>query len=227
MHSRVLGILRRFKSWAALALASVALVSCGDNELSEYPEDDEMAVLDPWHMWGNTQIFEVPQTMTAVPSVVGGQLIKVAYGRPETWSFFFAARLVETINDADDGNCTVDFIVTQGIGRSHLTITPFESFSFAWTWTPLTPFPAGKTKYSTSAVAPDRDDSAVTSIPNAITELVAQDIQVQVQLRHGGADFINNILKVEVSAFVAPKAHIRPEWFERTGIFRGKEDNGS
>lgn len=226
MYSGVLGRLTRLQVLAVLAVLSIALSSCGD---SEYPEgDDDMSSnLDPWHMWGNTQVFEVPQTTTDIPSIVGGQLIKVAYGRPETWSFFFAARLVETLNVSDDGNCVVDFIVTQGIGRSHLTITPFESFLFAWTWTSGTPFPAGKTKYSTSAVAPDRDDSAVTSIPNPISELVAQDIQVQVQLHHGGADYYNNILKVEVSAFVAPKAHIRPEWFERTGIFRGNEDNGS
>lgn len=225
MHTRIVGGLRKALVLAALASASVALSSCGDSEY--YPEgDDDMSNLDPWHMWGNTQIYEVPQTMTGVASVVGGQLVKVAYGRPETWSFFFAARLVETLNVADSGVAVVNFDVTQGVGRSHVTIEKFESFRFEWPGTP-TAFPAGKTKYSTSVVAPDRDDSSITSIPVDINELVAQDIQIKVGIFTGGLDYLNNVLKIEVSAFIAPKTHIRPEWFERIGKFRGGEDHGS
>lgn len=225
MYSGVLGVLRRFKSWAALALASVALVSCGDNE--NYDDENDMSNLDPWRMWGNTQTFDVLQTTTAVPSIFGGQLVKVAYGRPETWSFFFAARLIETLNVADSGVAVVNFDVTQGVGRSHITIKNFESFRFEWPGDPPSPFPSGKTKYSTSVVAPDRDDSSTTSVPVDISELVAQDIQISVGIFTGGLDYFNNVLKIEVSAFIAPKAHIRPEWFKRIGEFRGNEDNGS
>jgi hypothetical protein len=228
MYPGILGRLTRSLFLAVLAVASIALSSCGDSEYysEENEGNDEMANLDPWRMWGNTQTFEVPQTMTGVASVVSGQLVKVAYGRPETWSFFFSARLVETLNVADSGVAVVNFDVTQGVGRSHLTIQNFESFRFEWPGTP-TAFPAGKTKYSTSVVAPDRDDSSTTSIPVDIDQLVAQDIQIQVGIYTGGLDYLNNVLKIEVSAFIAPKTHIRPEWFERIGKFRGGEDNGS
>lgn len=222
MHSGIVGSLSRSVFLAMLAVASVALISCGNDD-DDYFEED-MSNLDPWHMWGNTQTFEVPQGWVGgPPTIVSGQLVKVAYARPETWSFFFAARLVETVNVSDSGSASIRFNVTQGVGRSHITIENFETYIFSWVGGL---FPAGETKYSTSVVAPDRDDTATTSIPVDIAELVAQDIQISVSLYTGGFDLPNNILKVEVSAFIAPKTHIRPEWFERIAKFRGHEENG-
>lgn len=186
-------------------------------------KDVEMSEVEPWKMWGNTQVLNVPQTTSLTSTQQTGQLINVRYARPETWSFFFMAKLIQTAHPDDDGTLQLQFNVTQGVGRSHATIDNFVLFRFEWT---AGNFTTANPKFCSSAIAPARDDRSPTDFPDEIRELVAQDVQINVSASTSGVTYTDNVVTVEVSAFVSPKTHIRPEWFERIGKFRAGENKG-
>ena len=186
-----------------------------------------MSQMDPWMMWGNTQIIEIQQTTTATPSIAGGQLVNVRYARPESWNFFFHAKLISTIRD-DYGLTVCNFNVTQGVGRSHVTINAFETFKFEWSNLATFNNIVNNPKYSSTVKAPNRNDQLIATpdLPLQIDTLVAQDIQINVACYTGGLDLTGNVVKIEVSALITPKTHLRPEWFERIGKFRAGENKG-
>lgn len=124
---------------------------------------------DPWHLWGNSQTFQVPVVSSAAAQRIAttGQLIKVAYGRPETWHWLLAARLVEGPNSpAAQTQLEVSFDLTVGIGRSAVQLSSlqgnatnqrraFETFFFQWG--PVSAnFPRDAQLYSTQVLAPNR-----------------------------------------------------------------------
>ena len=188
-----------------------------------------MSEMEPWRMWGNTMMVELVQTVIgANPPVFSGQLVNVRYARPESWNFFFHAKLISTITD-DATGVDVKFNVTQGIGRSHVTILGFEHFTFAWGTLLEFPVVSAFPAYSTSVKAPNRNiryTPITDNLPDEINAIVAQDIQINVAAFTSGTDLLGNVVKLEVSAFIAPKTHIRPEWFERIGKFRAGENKG-
>jgi hypothetical protein len=82
-------------------------------------------------MWGNSQLVET--SMSVVPILKStSQLARIAYGRPETWNFFFIVNLVDNNMPAEPGFLTIDYNLTIGIGRAQNTIKSFEQFEFYW-----------------------------------------------------------------------------------------------
>lgn len=166
----------------------------------------------PWHLWGGSQ------TITANFASVNDraatqQIVKVSYRRPETWHWMFVARLISGPPGPfpGPGNSIVDilFNLTVGVGRTSVQLGAFEAFTMIWPGVP----PVGtEILYSTQVLARNRIDSNdPTRIkPNVIDQIVASDIQLD-------ATVVNNFgpepAVVEVSAFFAPKTHIRPDWF--------------
>lgn len=183
-----------------------------------------MSEIEPWRMWGNSQTFT--SKMSVVPIIQNTQqLVRIAYGRPETWNFFFAVELLDNNVPGDPGILTVQYDLTIGIGRAQNTIKSFETLEFYWAlgdW----PLKQGTSKYSASVQPPIRKDLVATSFPDEITDFVAQDIQLKAVVTLTGGPNINNEVTSTVSAYFAPAAHIRPEWFERVGRFRAGENKG-
>ena len=208
--------------WPRLpVLLALLLVACGDGE------DEDMVARKgppPWHLWGDTKTVSVPMSLLTIDYATQ-QLAKVSYGRPETWDFMFAARIVNIQPAIGAGQVDVYFDVTIGVGRSHLEMPGFEHFIWQWT---VAPDPLNVVKYSAEVYGPDRTDIAIppaTTIPaNVISEITAQDIQVQARASFTGPPG-GFVATVEVTSFWAPRSHIRPEWWK--GEFPGGEDNGT
>ena len=165
--------------------------------------------------------------MSVVPIVKStSQLVRIAYARPETWNFFFIVNLVENNMPGEPGFLTIDYNLTIGIGRAQNTVKSFEQFEFYWTPGGFASI-QGTDKYSATVQPPLRRDTVATSFPDEITDFVAQDIQLNADVVLTGGANINNKVKATVSAYFAPAAHIRPEWFSRVARFRAGEENGS
>lgn len=194
----------------------------------------------PWHMWGNK--VELVSTVTSGTTIspANAQLLKVAYGRPETWSFWFGARIVQA--SALSTGCTIQALVdvTPGVGRTvfqteqpasmGLGAVPGRAFSkFVWDVPagPGTDLLALPKKWSTRGVTPLTDDRDATSF-QFVDWIAAQDLQVGVTLLLTTIDQEITV-RVEVTGLVAPRTHLRPEWFgeDPTRQFRGGENNGS
>jgi hypothetical protein len=185
----------------------------------------------PWLMWGNKQTMKIP-LIIGNAQTSGSQLLKIAYGRPESWRFLFMARVIAQplANPADHPvtELIVDFNVDTGIGRAtaNLDRLPastnqpgFERYIFAGN--PIVPTNANAFKWSTSVPGPNRLDVG-TNVPNMTDVIVGQDIQVAVSvLSTCSMDQPNLIL--EVGAFFSPNVHLRPEWFKKE--FRGDEED--
>lgn len=181
----------------------------------------------PWHMWGNSQQLEA---FGLNAPAVSQQLLKIAYGRPETWHWLFAIRIVSgPAGTPADTRVTVGFNLTTGIGRSSVTLANFETLVINWSLAA----PVGRQVWSTSAVGPTRIFFEPPMVPpagaveNLISEIVAQDIQlgVTVDFDHPAATAV----VVDVDAYFAPKNHIRPDWFlpgPPTAKFPGSETGG-
>ena len=183
----------------------------------------------PWHLWGGSESLDLVSGGVVTTPVTGHQLVKIAYGRPETWSWLFLAKMVE--GPATPGKIEVFFNLTTGVGRAtgqiygqpiNLPTQAFEKYVFQWGGGAA---PLNSIKWSTEAFGPQRDDTVSPSPENRITEIPAQDIQLEIvaNLQTVAA---GDRAKIIVSAFFAPKNHIRPEWFERVGHFPGNEDHG-
>jgi hypothetical protein len=195
-------------------------------------------------MWGNLQRIDGVIVGSGVQQPIRGQLCKISYKRPETWHWMFSARLIS----GPDNSATffsrifVNFDVVIGVGRSVLRMAlepraqSFETYVFRWG--PTNPaFPRGAHIYTSQAVSPSRDfeGDGTTTTPGAlITELVAQDIQVNVSVLGITLDTnvaaIGQPFSLEVSALFAPKTHIRPDWLRidvpMSAQFPGEEIEG-
>ena len=166
----------------------------------------------PWHLWGDTKNVIVENSYGVTVNYVTQQLAKVSYGRPETWDFMFAARIINFEPDDTAGKIEVAFDVTIGLGRSLLEMPGFETFMWSWT---SAPSPLNQVKYSAEVYGPSRTDIPIppaTTIPtNVISEVTAQDIQVQARVTYTGGTIFPKRATVEVTSFWAPRSHIRPE----------------
>lgn len=213
-------------SRSILSLLSVGLfLSCADytqnpNDDNEPKETETMRKgPPPWHLWGDSKTITVPSSIVVLQTQTA-QLAKVSYGRPETFDFFFGAKIIGVNSTATMGTVEVWFDVTVGVGRSHFEIPGFEYFKFAWSALPV---PTNTPKYSTEVLGPVRIDA--TTIDNRIGEITAQDIQVTARVLYGSFGVPNSQATVEVTSYFAPRSHIRPEWFR--GEFAAGEDAGS
>ena len=66
--------------------------------------------LAPWHMWGNRELITVQSEAFGTVRAVTNQLTSVRYARPETWHWFFCARLL-SVNPAPGGVQVVDLLL--------------------------------------------------------------------------------------------------------------------
>jgi hypothetical protein len=179
--------------------------------------------LAPWHMWGNSQVVHLIGDANTQTNALT-QLVKVAYGRPESFNFLFAATLIAVEPNVAPTGINIYFDVTTGVGRSSTTMMAFETYQFSW----LAGAAIVPRQYRTaSVIVPYRSawSSAADpypDAPNIIDHLVAQDLQVQV--RSTMAPAIGETVDIEVAAYFSPIAHVRPEWHRRE--YPGNEDNG-
>lgn len=173
----------------------------------------------PWHMWGTCETFSLTNASPGLLLQQKIQLAQVHYGRPETWRFFFAARLLGGVTTTP-ASVFCNFNLTMGLGRSTVEVPAFEQFVFSPGIGPIT----AAQKYSSSVNGPNRDDRAVAPFPqNEISTLVAQDLQIQGEVLYQSG-LVGNVVQLELHAYFAPESHIRPEWFTRH--FPGGEDQG-
>jgi hypothetical protein len=179
-------------------------------------------------MWGSTQTVNVVGTTIGSYTAVSAQLARISYARPETWRFFFAAKIIDGVTtQAGPLDIIVDFALTFGVGRSQITLAPapgqvpaFKRFRFSWTGA----IPIGKVKFSNSTNGPVDEDTAVAPFPpNVINSFSAQDVQLSANVTFIDGTATDRAT-VEISAFFSPEVHIRPEWFLRQ--FPGGEDKG-
>lgn len=204
--------------------ASSALVACGGKTDMGLP-------LDPWHMWGDTIIVT---TRNSGP-IATGQLARINYGRPETWRFLFAAKLIAApvigAGLSPVVSVAIDLIV--GVGRSSMQLGSrensvgmnlggFVNFVFAW---PVAAQPPLNAKWATSTLSPPLDDGEPL-IVTPVDHFSAQDVQAsaRVEFTGGGAPDTEEV-QVEIHAYFSPNMHLRPEWFIEQ--FRGSEQGGS
>jgi len=194
--------------------------------------------LAPWHMWGGDRILTVnPSTRLPGDPV---QLARINYARPETWSFFLGARILGGDTPTTGATIlTLGFDIMVGTGRSLFQsqapaalggfVTAFSSF----TWSvPIGSVPGtqpSNAKYVTQITGPQLDDTAAApGVREPIQWLAAQDIQCSVRVLDylvGAASTPG--VRVQASAYFAPRSHVRPEWFGKSPEFRGEENKGS
>lgn len=178
----------------------------------------------PWLMWGGTQQITLASTGSAGGSVTrGGQLVRIAYKRPENWRFFFSSRITQVDPAATDGSAIVSFDLTIGVGRSTITIPAFEQFQFNWAATP--PGPPTQLTWSVSVNGPTR--IAGQAAQNVVDHIVSEDIQLAARIEWfttQGSVAVPLAITMEVTSYWAPEVHIRPEWFK--GKMGQQEDEG-
>jgi hypothetical protein len=186
------------------------------------------SALPPWHLWGNTQQVIVTAGTPTVPATVqSGQLAKVSYKRPETWHWFFAARIISADDSggAEIQQVTINWNLTLGLGRAAQPIRVFDHFAFLWGPVAVAP---GLTIYSNTTKGPLKFQ--LDTGPNVIDNFVAQDIQCQADIVYQSSTTVRTAI-VEVSAFFAPQTHVRPDWYQDERVpevqFGGSETGGT
>ena len=177
----------------------------------------------PWHMWGNSQTLTLNNAtpLTGPLLTQNTQLLQVMYARPESWTFVCEATLLDASLGPPAGNLQAAFEIQIGMGRNTIVLPNFCVFR----WDPSTD--VGVQRYCTTAVGPLR--FAGDTSPNLIESFAAQNIQsrVNVTWSSGGV----SVAHLEVSMQVAPRTHIRPEWFQDSDPhnvkkYRGGEQQG-
>lgn len=169
----------------------------------------------PWKMWGNSQ------TLTLTGGIGSGrhqnQLAQVDYHRPESWHFFFAARLVDSTALAG-ALVNINFDLHFGVGRSQLQLDPFARFNINWVAAP----PIGAVVFANTVPGIRNVPAVVGDVTNMIEQIPAQQINCicNTAITAGAGE----IAIVEVHAYFAPITHVRPDWFHRD--FSGGELEG-
>jgi hypothetical protein len=189
----------------------------------------------PWHMWGNTQLIDVPiETTGAARQGVTNTLCRISYKRPESWHWLFQARLISGPNNSPTffSRVFVHWEINAGIGRSvqrmmfenngqPFAIPAFDQYTFRWA--DPAPFPIGAYIWSSHTLSPSKlfDAAGPNTLTHPVTEIVAQDLTLQVQVV--GLTVADNVaavgqtVRLEVSAQFAPKTHVRPDWLHPNG----------
>lgn len=177
----------------------------------------------PWHMWGDSKTVEVA-TSGGLVQREESQILRINYGRPESWCFVLGAQIVDQSGQNDAGTLlTCAFTISVGVGRSVLTIPGWHLFTFDFGGVS----PIGRVLWTNTvanrvgvvAGAPD-----VFTTTSWIDSMVAQDIQLKTTV---ALDSVGEATRAKVAmhAYFAPKTHIRPEWFLHH--FPGNEHKGT
>lgn len=193
------------------------------------------AAIPPWQLWGNTQNVLVQPTASLMSPVQENNttLVRVAYGRPETWRWLFALKIISGGAPTDVGETAiveVTFELVVGLGRSAIRLPEFAALYLDWN----NGFPVRTNQmvYATSTPAFSAIPwPAPDPIPR-IETFVAQDITIVAK-----AAYITDVavgpvppVNIEISGHVAPNTHIRPDWLQidapSTAQFPGGEVGG-
>jgi hypothetical protein len=159
--------------------------------------------------------------------MASSQLNKIKYGRPESWNFFFYAKIISQTLAVEPvvtaAVIDVKFHLTIGIGRCSTTVTNFCNFRFH------VAAPGdlrGAQIYTASSWGPVRDGNLYPNAPNEIWQFVAEDIQLQADAVYStGATIGGDSAIVQIDTYFAPVHHSRPEWHLRE--FPGNEQSGT
>lgn len=189
--------------------------------------------MPPWHLWGDSQTLTFPTIGTTTePAQATQQLVRVSYRRPETWHWLFAAQLLEApaALAAQQGVVFVVFDLIVGVGRSAIVLPNFETYS--WTWVGPVLAPVNQMTFSTQVRAPNRaivTPAPATPIDNVVDQINAQDLQISARVLVAQTGGMTGQVRVQVSAQVAPKTHVRPDWMMEgpaEAVFAGSETEG-
>jgi len=179
-------------------------------------------------MWGETQDVEVRSTGGLVTRQEK-QILRINYGRPESWCFVLGATMVETTGQSAVGTfATVSYKLTVGVGRSAFSIPDWHVFT--WDYNAATIATLNGSVLWTNTVANRVTATGAVADPPVFTStswidsIVAQDIQLAATVSVDSAGEPTTA-KIAVSAYFAPKAHVRPEWFIHQ--FPGNEQKGT
>lgn len=213
--------------WLALALA----VGCTD---MPRPKSNPLA---PWHMWGSSQQMTVEAPAgTGAGSILNAnsvQLFRINYKRPETWSFWLSAELMGgNVSDVDIQVIT-EFNLIVGAGRTVFDTqgtfgTDAGFATFRWLVVAgVSPGQPPRKKWTTQFETPTLDEVTGASTRKPIEWVPAQDLQCRARsaLILTGATAVDNQVLLNVTSWAAPRAHVRPEWFD--GEYTGAEKGGT
>jgi hypothetical protein len=186
----------------------------------------------PWLLWGDKETVKVSSSPGAAFASSAFQLAKIDYKRPETWTFFFGAKILNppAPNLATNVRLDVNFDLMIGIGRSFFDtqydrpILQQHFCNMAWVWLAGPTSRETPPRYATQVLAPALDDTAPT-VRQVVSSFPAESIQVQGNVRLTAFEPVE--VKVQLSAFFAPRTHVRPDWYQVDGVpFAGGETGG-
>lgn len=182
--------------------------------------------LTPWHMWGNSIDVPVNASFGGVfdAPVATGQLLKVAYKRPESWHWVFEARFVSVSRAnavAETSNLAIEWDVILGHGRSQTKLAAFDRWQWLWGDTGgVQNAPVGTVMWATQTLTAPlgyRFNGTTNSYEpdpttaRVVTQIVAEDIQVNARLIFQTSGAAMSAV-IGISGYIAPKTHIRPDW---------------
>ena len=205
----------------------------------------------PWHMWGTTLTLTAARGIAPLPGGIHGvsgveQVCRVNYRRPETWSFFAAAEILAgNISDVQM-DIFAELHLSTGVGRSQFSTggqmtqdvpagypayVPWIRFVFSIAAGVTPGMNINRRKWTCRSQTPLVNDLVATSA-EPLDWIVGQDIQVsgQVGLGLAAASMVANSITVGLSCYLAPRAHIRPDWFLDSAealSFAGAETGGT
>lgn len=197
-------------------LALPPLLAAAGCDVPAKPLPVEFGGMPPWHMWGSTERL----TIAGNGEIQSRQLAKINYKRPETWSMFFAAKVISAAVAAPSLTLEVNFEIILGVGRTsfdtsggfRLATTGDRAFVYMRFDLPMPYVPSTfGLKYTNVAHGPPLDDSAPTVRPT-LEWFPASDIQCQAGARATPSANANAI--IEVTSYFAPRTHMRPDWFQ-------------
>ena len=183
----------------------------------------------PWHLWGNTQELTLlpggPSNpgATVLDRVNHTTMVRVSYGRPETWRFLFHLKLLsggleptpDPIDPTLQQSLSASFDLIIGIGRSAVTIENFVELVYTWGFAPgqvaLQGLVLWKSYTQNLPYLTTQPDFVYVNEP-PIDTFVAQDITIVANTLYYSPYLGIGPMRVAVSAHIAPNVHVRPDW---------------
>ena len=235
-----------------LACVACPLAGCADAQAATNPTakttmaetQNPFADIAPWHMWGSSQTLAITNAGGTRLQSTEVQLVKINYTRPETWRFFFGARIVSAdapVPGPTGLDVAVLYSVTTGVGRDVFR-TPymtdfinlqrfFVEFRYVVPAGVVPGFQPYNIKYTSKGTTPQLDDGNPLTSVQEIETVVSEDVQVSatIVLFNPSQMALGSVMQVEVAAFFAPNVHVRPDWLsdDIERAFLGNETGGS